>query len=69
MTYQSILGIFLPIDLYHKRNRRETAAVFGILTFEILKVFDDVLLAISEASGDGVLVIFLKRIVVVFLIA
>jgi hypothetical protein len=68
MTYQSILGILSPIDLYHKMNRYETAAVFGILTFEILKVFDDVLLAISETSSEGVLVIFLKRIVVVFLI-
>ena len=49
-------------------HRYETAAIFGILTSEILKVFDEVLLAIGEASVDGLMIIFLKRIVIVILI-
>ncbi|CAF1079200.1 unnamed protein product [Rotaria sordida] len=54
-----------PIDSNKKINRYESAAIFGILTFEILKVFDEVLLTINETSADGVLVKFGKRIFVV----
>ena len=49
-------------------HRYETAAIFGLLTSEILKVFDEVLLAVGEASVDGVMIVFLKRIVIVILI-
>ncbi|CAF1333265.1 unnamed protein product [Adineta ricciae] len=44
------------------------AAIFGILTFEILLFFDEVLLAISGTSNDGVMIIFLKRIFLAILI-
>ncbi|CAF0753896.1 unnamed protein product [Adineta ricciae] len=54
-----------PIDI---KNRYQTAAIFGILTFEILLFFDEVLLAISGTSNDGVMIIFLKRIFLAILI-
>jgi hypothetical protein len=68
LFYQFILVSPSLGNLFHKMDRFETAAIFGILTSEILKVFDEILLAISEASADGVMIIFLKRMVIVILI-
>ncbi|CAF5023013.1 unnamed protein product, partial [Rotaria sp. Silwood1] len=57
-----------PGDFYQKVNRFETAAIFGILTFEVLKVFEEILLPANEASDDGVLVKLGKRMVIVVVI-
>jgi len=67
MISQSTLGV-LSFDPGQIENRYEMAAIFGILTFEILKVFDEILLAVSGASIDGVLIKFGKRIVVVVIV-
>ncbi len=65
---QSILGFLSSTDPYYNINRYVAPAIFGILTFEILKFFNEILLSISGGSDDGVLIILLKRIVVVSLI-
>ncbi|UJR12020.1 hypothetical protein I4U23_016198 [Adineta vaga] len=54
-----------PID---KTNRYKIAAIFGILTSEILIFFDEILLAISGTSNDGIIIILLKRILITMLI-
>ena len=51
-----------------KTDRWETAAILGVLTFEILKVFDDALLAVTESADDGVLVKLGKKIILVIII-
>ena len=63
----SILVILSPSDLHQTVDRAETVAIFGILTFEILKVFDDVLVAVS-GSADGILTKLGKQILIVILI-
>lgn len=56
------------MEIYGYVNRYETSAIFGILTFEILKMFDELLIAKSGSSDDGVIRISLKRILLVFLL-
>lgn len=67
MICQSILD-YVSVDLHRDTDRYKTAAILGILTVEILKVFDEVLRAKSGSSDDGVLVKFGGRIVVVIVI-
>ncbi len=69
MICQSILVLISTFDILRYISRRyETAAIFGILTSEILKVFDEILLGISGASDDGVLVKLGKRLIFVIVI-
>ena len=58
----------VPFDPHDKTDRIETAAVLAILTFEILKVFDGLLLAITQSPEDGVLTKLGKQIVVAIVI-
>ena len=68
LFYQCILVFLSLSNPFHKMHRYETAAIFGLLTSEILKVFDEILVAIGEASVDGLMIVFLKRIVIAILI-
>jgi len=45
-----------------------TATVFGILAFEVLKIFEEILFASADPFNRGVLVELLERIVLIILI-
>ncbi|CAF1555083.1 unnamed protein product, partial [Didymodactylos carnosus] len=61
-------GIIPPIEPFRTANRFTTATVFGILAFEVLKIFEEVLFSTTEPSKQGVLFELLERIAVVLLV-
>ena len=63
----SFLGLIPPIEPFRTANRFTTAAVFGILAFEVLKIFEELLFHSIEPSNVGVLVELLERIALVIL--
>ncbi|CAF3929328.1 unnamed protein product, partial [Rotaria magnacalcarata] len=60
-------SIIPPIQPFHTVNRFTTAAVFSLLTFEILKLFEELFGSIA-LSRDGVISFFLEYSAVFFLL-
>lgn len=57
-----------PIKPFSIKNRPITSMIFGILAFEILKIFERFFLRSDNTANSGVLVEFLTRIGIVVLI-
>jgi hypothetical protein len=62
------LGLIAPIEPFRAINRFSTATVFGILAFEVLKIFESVLFQTNKLSKHGVFVELLERIAIVVLV-
>jgi hypothetical protein len=62
------LGLIPPIEPFRTANRFTTAAVFGILAFEVLKIFEELLFSTGDPLNHGVLIELLERIAVVLLV-
>ncbi|CAF3644565.1 unnamed protein product [Rotaria sp. Silwood1] len=61
-------GLLSPIEPFRTGNRFTTATVFGIIAYEVLKIFEELLFSAGEPSHQGVLVELLQRIAVVILV-
>jgi hypothetical protein len=62
------LGLIPPIEPFRTANRFTTATVFGIIAFEVLKIFEELLFSTAQPLGHGVLVELLQRIALVIII-
>ncbi len=67
-SWDFCLGLLPPIEPFHIRNRFETAAVFGILAFELLKIFEELLFGLVHTSKHGALVELFLRMGTVVLV-
>lgn len=63
-----IVGIIPPIEPFRTGNRFTTATVFGILAFEVLKIFEDLLFSTGQPLEHGVLIELFIKIALVILI-
>ncbi|CAF1148324.1 unnamed protein product, partial [Didymodactylos carnosus] len=61
-------GLIPPIEPFRTANRFTTATVFGILAFEVLKIFEELLFSTTEPSEQGVLLELIQRIAIVLLV-
>lgn len=61
-------GIIPPIEPFRTGNRFTSATVFGIIAFEVLKIFEELLFSTGEPMEHGVLVELFKKITLVILI-
>ncbi len=61
------VGLIPPIEPFRTANRFTTATVFGILAFEVLKIFEELLFATADPLNRGILIELLERIAVVVL--
>ena len=61
-------GLIPPIEPFRTGNRFATATVFGILAFEILKIFEELLFSAGAPMEHGVLVELIERIAIVILV-
>lgn len=57
-----------PIEPFRTGNRFTTATVFGIIAYEVLKIFEELLLSAGEPARQGVLYELLERIALVILV-
>jgi hypothetical protein len=57
-----------PIEPFRTANRFTTATVFGILAFEVLKIFEGLLFNTGQPFQQGVLIELLERIALVILV-
>jgi len=64
----SFEGLIPPIEPFRTANRFTTATVFGILAFEVLKIFEELLFSAADPFNYGVLVELLLRIAIVILV-
>ncbi len=62
------LGLIPPIEPFRTGNRFTTATVFGILAFEVLKIFEELLFSTGQPFKHGVLIELLERIALVIII-
>lgn len=62
------LGLIAPIEPFRTANRFTTATVFGILAFEVLKIFEELLFSTADPFNRGILIELLERIAMVVLI-
>ena len=62
------LGLLAPIEPFRTVNRFSTATVFGILAFEVLKIFEEALFRTGQPMNHGVLFELLERIALVMLV-
>ncbi|CAF1562766.1 unnamed protein product [Rotaria magnacalcarata] len=61
-------GIIPPIEPFRTSNRFTTATVFGILAFEVLKIFEELLFTSMDAFTGDILFELIERIAVVVLV-
>ncbi|CAF3690473.1 unnamed protein product [Rotaria sordida] len=61
-------GVIPPIEPFRTTNRFTTATVFGILSFEVLKIFEELLFSAGDPLNHGVLVELIERIAIVILV-
>ncbi|CAF0734551.1 unnamed protein product [Rotaria sordida] len=61
-------GLLPPIEPFRTGNRFTTATVFGIIAYEVLKIFEELLFNAGQPAHQGVLVELLERIAVVILV-
>ncbi len=57
-----------PIEPFRIRNRFETAAVFGILALEVLKIFEELLFSVVHIPKYGLLIQLFIRTATVLLV-
>jgi len=62
------VGLIPPIEPFRITNRFTTATVFGILVFEILKIFEEFLFSTDDLLNRGIFIESLEKIVAVLLI-
>ena len=62
------LGMIPPIEPFRTANRFTTATVFGILAFEVLKIFEESLFSTGAAFSHGILVDLLEGIANIILV-
>ena len=62
------LGLIAPIEPFRTANRFTTATVFGILAFEVLKIFEELLFSTADPFNRGILIELLERIAMVVMI-
>ena len=62
------VGLIAPIEPFRTTNRFTTATVFGILAFEVLKIFEELLFSTGDPLNQGVLIEVLIRIAIVILV-
>ena len=63
-----ILGLIPPIEPFRTSNRFTTATVFGIIAFEVLKIFEEIFLRTATSISRGVLFELIERIAMVVLV-
>jgi hypothetical protein len=56
-----------PIEPFRIGNRFPTATIFGILAYEVLKIFEELLFGSDDVSNYGVLFELLIRIATVLI--
>ncbi|CAF1180370.1 unnamed protein product [Rotaria sp. Silwood1] len=61
-------GLIPPIEPFRTSNRFTTATIFGILSFEVLKIFEELLFRAADPFNHGVLVELIERIAIVVLV-
>ncbi|CAF5069528.1 unnamed protein product, partial [Rotaria magnacalcarata] len=61
-------GLLAPIEPFRTGNRFTTATVFGIIAYEVLKIFEELLLSTGQPLHQGVLYELLERIAIVILV-
>ncbi|CAF3528746.1 unnamed protein product [Rotaria sp. Silwood1] len=61
-------GLIPPIEPFRTSNRFTTATIFGILSFEVLKIFEELLFRAADPFNHGVLVEIIERIAIVVLV-
>lgn len=57
-----------PIEPFRTSNRFTTATVFGILSFEVLKIFEELLFTTVSIVSGGVLIELIERLAMVILV-
>jgi len=57
-----------PIEPFRTANRFTTATVFGILAFEVLKIFEELLFNAGKPLEHAILFELLKRIGLVIIV-
>ena len=62
------LALITPIEPFRTGNRFTTATVFGILAFEVLKIFEELLFRTGQPLRQGVLIELLERIALIILV-
>ncbi|CAF0929613.1 unnamed protein product [Adineta ricciae] len=61
-------ALITPIEPFRTGNRFTTATVFGILAFEVLKIFEELLFRTGQPLRQGVLIELLERIALIILV-
>ncbi len=56
------IGLIAPIEPFRTENRFTTATVFGLLAFEILKVFNEFLFSTRDPLNHGILVELFEKL-------
>jgi len=64
----SFIGLIPPMEPFGIENRFTTAAVFGILAYEILQTFEERFFSTRDLFNDGILIELLEIIGLVLLI-
>ena len=64
---QIISGVIPPIEPFRTANRFTSAAVFGILAFEVLKIFEEMIFSKSNPFSGGIFFEILERFIVIIL--
>ncbi len=60
-----VQGLIRPFEPFSTTNRFTTATVFGILAFEIIKIFEEFIFRTGVASNRGVLTELLNSVAIV----
>jgi hypothetical protein len=58
----------IPFNPFLIEHRLSIAAVFGILTLEVSKIFEELLFSLGQKLEDGILNELLSRIATIFLV-
>jgi hypothetical protein len=62
-----VLGLIPPIKPFHIGNRYPTATVFGIIAYEVLKIFEELVFGSGQVSSYGVLFELIMKIAIIFI--
>ncbi|CAF4174761.1 unnamed protein product, partial [Adineta steineri] len=62
------ISLISPIEPFRIENRFVTATVFGILTYEVLKIFEELVFRLDQTFIHGVLIEVLARIGTIILV-
>jgi hypothetical protein len=67
-TWDFYLGLLIPFNPFLIQHRLSIAAVFGILTYEVSKIFEGLLFSLGQKLDDGILNELFSRIATIFLV-